>query len=173
MARHFGVPFWQWSGNTIRFWSHVCGDKLASCHGLRLGVETLRQWMTTDGLWIDRRHRQASPHQPRRRRLGEPVQIGRLGTHMVRGSWREVRAAGVRGRRLQPVDAAAVRCLGIGVRLLPRDPVYGSVSRGRSRRQPQNQRPASQADDGQKGFFLPILQFIEVCPLVGNPVPRR
>jgi Winged helix-turn helix len=52
-------------------------EKLASCQGLHLGVETLRQWMMADGLWIDRRHRQASPHQPRRRRecLGELVQI--------------------------------------------------------------------------------------------------
>ena len=52
-------------------------EKLASCQGLRLGVETLRQWMMAEGLWIDRRHRQASPHQPRRRRecLGELVQI--------------------------------------------------------------------------------------------------
>jgi hypothetical protein len=52
-------------------------EKLASCQGLGLGVETLRQWMIADGLWIDRRHRQASPHQPRRRRecLGELVQI--------------------------------------------------------------------------------------------------
>jgi hypothetical protein len=52
-------------------------EKLASCQGLRLGVETLRQWMIADGLWIDRRYRHASPHQPRRRRecLGELVQI--------------------------------------------------------------------------------------------------
>lgn len=52
-------------------------EKLASCHGLRPGVETLRQWMIADGLWVDRRHRLASPHQPRRRRdcLGELIQI--------------------------------------------------------------------------------------------------
>jgi hypothetical protein len=52
-------------------------EKLASCQRLRLGVETLRQWMIADDLWIDRRHRLASPHQPRRRRecLGELVQI--------------------------------------------------------------------------------------------------
>src|SRR5664279_5545895 len=33
--------------------------------------------MIADGLWVDRRHRLASPHQPRRRRecLGELVQI--------------------------------------------------------------------------------------------------
>ena len=43
-------------------------EKLAARHGLRLSVETLRQWMIGDGLWVDRRHRLASPHQPRRRR---------------------------------------------------------------------------------------------------------
>ena len=33
--------------------------------------------MIADGLWIDRRHKRPSPHQPRRRRecLGELVQI--------------------------------------------------------------------------------------------------
>ncbi len=51
-------------------------EKLAARHGLHFGVETLRQWMIADGLWIDRRHRLPSP-QPRRRRecLGELVQI--------------------------------------------------------------------------------------------------
>ncbi|MBV8401367.1 MAG: ISNCY family transposase [Acetobacteraceae bacterium] len=52
-------------------------EKVAARHGLRLGVETLRQWMIAEGLWVDRRHRLPSPHQPRRRRecLGELVQI--------------------------------------------------------------------------------------------------
>jgi hypothetical protein len=52
-------------------------EKLVARHGLRIGVETLRQWMMADRLWVDRRHKLASPHQPRRRRecLGELVQI--------------------------------------------------------------------------------------------------
>ena len=52
-------------------------EKLADHHGYAVSRETLRGWMIADGLWVDRRHRLASPHQPRRRRecLGELVQI--------------------------------------------------------------------------------------------------
>jgi hypothetical protein len=55
----------------------LAAGKLAARHGLHLGVETLRHWMIAAGLWIDRRHRLPSPHQPRRRRecLGELIQI--------------------------------------------------------------------------------------------------
>jgi winged helix-turn helix protein len=55
----------------------LAAEKLAERHNLRLGVETLRQWMIADSLWIDRRHRLPAPHQPRHRRecLGELVQI--------------------------------------------------------------------------------------------------
>jgi hypothetical protein len=55
----------------------LAAEKLAEQHGCAVSRETLRGWMIADGLWIDRRHRLTSPHQPRRRRecLGELVQI--------------------------------------------------------------------------------------------------
>ena len=55
------------------FVTTLAAEKLAERLGLRLGVETLRQWMIAEELWIDRRHSLPSPHQPRRRRecLGE------------------------------------------------------------------------------------------------------
>jgi hypothetical protein len=54
----------------------LAAEKLAQ-HGCMVSRETLRGWMIEAGLWIDRRHRLPSPHQPRRRRdcPGELVQI--------------------------------------------------------------------------------------------------
>ena len=39
-------------------------EKLADHHGCSVSRETLRSWMIADGLWIDRRHRLASPAAP-------------------------------------------------------------------------------------------------------------
>ena len=55
----------------------LAAEKLAEVHGLPIGVETLRQWMIEDGLWVRRRDRLKRVHQHRHRRdcLGELVQV--------------------------------------------------------------------------------------------------
>lgn len=52
-------------------------EKLAEEHGIALSRETLRKWMSEDGLWRPRRRREARIHQsrPRRARLGELVRV--------------------------------------------------------------------------------------------------
>jgi hypothetical protein len=52
-------------------------EKLRELHGLSFGRETIRKWMTEDGLWVDRRRRLKRAHQPRHRRdcVGELVQV--------------------------------------------------------------------------------------------------
>ncbi len=52
-------------------------EKLTESHGVKVSVETLRQWMTAEGLWTPRAQRLPRPHQPRTRRacLGELIQI--------------------------------------------------------------------------------------------------
>ena len=52
-------------------------EKLSEVHGVTVSVETLRQWMIADGLWLPRAARRARPHPPRYRRpcFGELVQI--------------------------------------------------------------------------------------------------
>jgi transposase len=52
-------------------------EKLVEVHGIDVSVETLRQWMIGDGVWLPRNRRLPRAHQPRSRRpcLGELVQI--------------------------------------------------------------------------------------------------
>ncbi len=63
--------------NYADFGPTLAAEKLAACHDLRLGVETLRQWMRADGIWKDRKQRLPRVYQPRYRRasLGELIQI--------------------------------------------------------------------------------------------------
>lgn len=51
-------------------------EVLADRHGIQLGRETLRRWMTAEGMWLSRKQRKRF-HQPRlrRERCGELVQI--------------------------------------------------------------------------------------------------
>jgi hypothetical protein len=52
-------------------------EKLSESHGVKVSVETLRQWMMAEGIWLERAKRGVRPHPPRFRRacLGELVQI--------------------------------------------------------------------------------------------------
>ena len=52
-------------------------EKLIECHGLTVSTETLRKWMTEDGLWVPHARRRDRVYQPRRRRdcVGELIQI--------------------------------------------------------------------------------------------------
>jgi hypothetical protein len=55
----------------------LAAEKLLEVHDCRVSRETLRQWMIEEGLWVDRRRRLPSVHQPRNRRerRGELIQI--------------------------------------------------------------------------------------------------
>ncbi|MCD9547055.1 ISNCY family transposase, partial [Photobacterium carnosum] len=52
-------------------------EKLIERHGLKIGLETLRQWMIADGLWVPHFKRKPCIYQPRYRRdcYGELIQI--------------------------------------------------------------------------------------------------
>ena len=55
----------------------LAAEKLRERHNIKVSVETLRKWMTADGLWVPYSRRRPRVHQPRYRRdcLGEFVQI--------------------------------------------------------------------------------------------------
>lgn len=55
----------------------LAAEKLLERHCIRISTETLRSWMTDDGLWVPHSRRKPRVYQPRYRRdcLGELVQI--------------------------------------------------------------------------------------------------
>ena len=55
----------------------LAAEKLSERHDISVSVDTLRNWMTADGLWIPYSRRKPRVYQPRYRRdcLGELVQI--------------------------------------------------------------------------------------------------
>lgn len=64
-------------GRYADFGPTLATEKLLELHGCPVSRETVRKWMIEDGLWLDRRRRMPSVHQPRNRRerLGELIQI--------------------------------------------------------------------------------------------------
>lgn len=64
-------------GRYADFGPTLAAEKLRELHDLTVSRETLRAWMIADGLWRDRKKRQAKVYQPRYRRdcVGELVQI--------------------------------------------------------------------------------------------------
>ncbi|WP_156137074.1 hypothetical protein [Photobacterium iliopiscarium] len=44
-------------------------EKLIECHGIKIGLESLRQWMIADRLWVPHFKRKPRVYQPRHRRV--------------------------------------------------------------------------------------------------------
>ncbi len=88
-------------------------------HGIHLGVETVRQWMLTDGLWRDCRQRMKPVHQPRYRRdcVGELVQIDGSEHWWFEGRGPAMHLARVHRRRDEPADASALCADRVDLRL--------------------------------------------------------
>jgi transposase len=59
------------------FGPKLAHEKLVELHGIRVGRETVRGWLSEAGMWLPRAARTLHVHQPRHRRqcLGELVQI--------------------------------------------------------------------------------------------------
>ena len=75
--------------NYSDFGPTLAAEKLRERHNIRLSIETVRNWMTSDGLWVPHARRKSRVYQPRHRRdcLGELIQID--GSHH---DWFEGRA---------------------------------------------------------------------------------
>ncbi|MEG1400714.1 MAG: ISNCY family transposase [Acinetobacter sp.] len=65
------------SEHLLGFGPTLAHEKLSSMFGLNIPVETVRRWMTANGLWIPRSKRLKRPYQPRYNRdcFGELIQI--------------------------------------------------------------------------------------------------
>lgn len=95
-------------------------EKLAERHHIHLSVETVRNWMTADGLWRPHSRRRTRVYQPRYRRdcLGELVQID--GSHH---DWFEGRAPkccllvfmDIRHVRVGPVPESSSRLMAVSI----------------------------------------------------------
>jgi transposase len=59
------------------FGPKLAHEKLVELHGVHVGRQTVRKWLTEAGIWLTRAARAIRAHQPRHRRqcLGELVQI--------------------------------------------------------------------------------------------------
>jgi len=62
--------------NYADFGPTLATEKLSEDHGLKVSRETVRKWMVSDGIWLDKKTRRTF-HQPRlrRERYGELIQI--------------------------------------------------------------------------------------------------
>lgn len=63
--------------NYSDFGPTLAAEKLRERHDIRLSIETVRNWMTSDGLWVPHARRKSRVYQPRHQRdcLGELIQI--------------------------------------------------------------------------------------------------
>lgn len=63
--------------NYLDFGPTLAAEKLFEIHGLKIGVETLRQWMIESGIWILKKSKKhvLHPLRARRKRFGELIQI--------------------------------------------------------------------------------------------------
>lgn len=80
----------------------LAAESLAERHGLTVSAETLRKWMIADGLWLPRSSAGRSTSRACAASAAANRSRSRPGLH----------AAGLRRRRDQPADAAALRAVG-------------------------------------------------------------
>lgn len=119
-------------------------EKLLELHGLRMLVETLRQWMIEDGMWKTRVQRRKRIQQPRHRRdcTGELVQIDGCEHH-----WFEDRAPLIGKTKVVSVRRNSTQ------RLIPRHSHPNGPSELRERRVVSRRRPPSNDAEKTRGLL--------------------